>query len=285
MAYPAPEGTELVRRLGAGTMFDVALVREEGRVLACKRLTPRMVREPIGRAALVREAKALSLAKHPSLPSLVRVGSDGHGPFVLETALSGVPLRELVEAWRARGKAVPARLAAHVALAAVEALAEVQELRDEAGPIDLVHGDLGPDHVLVGPIGDVRFLDFGAARFRGFSPAPEGLIAEDRGTLPYVAPEVARGEAPPSAQGDVYALAATLLYLVSGGPICRARDEVTMLREIGERGVLVDLLDAADALTQPERDALRSALALDPAARPVSARALLAAFRGESAQG
>jgi len=277
MAYPAPEGTELVRRLGAGTMFDVALVREEGRVLACKRLTSRMVREAIGRAALVREAKALALAKHPALPALVRVGSDGHGPFVLETALEGVPLRGLVEAWRARGRSVPARLAAHVALAAVEALADVQELRDEAGPIDLVHGDLGPDHVLVGPLGDVRFIDFGAARFRGLDAA---LVADDRGTLPYVAPEVARGEAPPSAQADVYALAATILHMVSGGPICRSRDEATMLVEIGEKGVRVDLLDVASALTPSERDALRSALALEPAARPDTARGRVAGFGG-----
>jgi serine/threonine protein kinase len=277
MAYPAPEGTELVRRLGAGTMFDVALVREEGRVLACKRLTSRMVREAIGRAALVREAKALALAKHPALPALVRVGNDGFGPFVLETALEGVPLRGLVEAWRARGKAVPARLAGHVALAAIEALADVQELRDEAGAIDLVHGDLGPDHVLLGPLGDIRFIDLGAARFRGLEAS---LVTDDRGTLPYVAPEVARGEAPPSAQADVYALAATLLYMVSGGPICRSRDEATMLVEIGEKGVRVDLLDEALALTPAERDALRSALALDPAARPGSARALLAAFGG-----
>jgi serine/threonine protein kinase len=93
-----------------------------------------------------------------------------------------------------------------------------------------------------------------------------------------VAPEVARGEASPSPQADVYALAATLLYLVSGGPICRARDEATMLVEIGEKGVRVDLLDAAHALNSNERAALRSALALDPAARPASARALLAAF-------
>lgn len=281
MAYPAPEGTEFIRRLGAGTLFDVALVREQGRVLACKRLTSRMVREAIGREALVREAKALALAKHPALPAIVRVGSDGYGPFVLETALEGVPIRGLVEGWRARGKAVPARLAAHVALAAVEAFAEVQELRDEAGPIDLVHGDLGPDHVLVGPLGDIRFIDFGAARFRGMDAA---LVAEDRGTLPYVAPEVARGEAPSSAQADVYALAATILYLVSGGPICRARDEATMLVEIGEKGVRVDRLDEANALTSNERAALRSALAVEPAARPTSARALLAAFGADPTQ-
>lgn len=281
MAYAAPEGTDLVRRLGAGTTFDVALVRErqrdEGRLLVCKRLTPRMAREPAGRAAIVREAKALALAKHPAIPALARVGTDPYGPFVLETPLEGVPMRGLVEAWRARGKPVPPRLVAHIARAAIEVLAEIHELTVEGGPIELVHGDIGPDHVLLGPLGDVRFIDFGAARFRGME---SGLATDDRGTLPYVAPEVARGEAPPSAQADVYALAATLLFVASGGPICRARDEAAMLVEVGERGVRVDLLDGAEGLAPEERSALRAALSIDPASRPASARALLDALLG-----
>lgn len=289
MAYAAPEGTELVRRLGAGTMFDVALVREraperhegggggERRTLVCKRLTSRMVREPVGRAAIVREAKALLLANHPALPAIVRVGFDPYGPFVLETALEGAPLRGLVEAWRARGKKVPPRLVAHIARASIEALAEIHELADGARPIELVHGDIGPDHVLLGPLGDVRFIDFGAARFQGMESE---LATDDRGTLPYVAPEVARGEAPPSAQADVYALAATLLFLASGGPICRVREEAAMLVEVGERGVRVDLLEEASAFAEQERSALRAALSIEPKARPASARALLAAFDG-----
>ncbi|HLM75298.1 MAG TPA: protein kinase, partial [Polyangiaceae bacterium] len=88
----------------------------------------------------------------------------------------------------------------------------------------------------------------------------------------------------PSAQGDVYALAAALLFLVSGRPICRSSEEATMLVEVGENGVRVELLDAAHGLTSNERAALRSALALHPAARPTSARALLAAFGADPTQ-
>jgi serine/threonine protein kinase len=277
MAYPAPPETELVARIGSGSVFDVALVRDgaedEERVLVCKRLTPRMLREPLARAALVREAKALSLAKHPALPALVRVGSDAHGPFVLEERAEGASLRKVVQTWRDRGRPVPPRLVAHIARASIEALAELHELADDAGPIALVHGDLGPDHVLLGPVGEIRVIDFGASRFRGHGT---DAAWEDRGTLPFVAPEVARGEAPPSAAGDVYALAATLLFLVaSGEPICRARGEAAMLVEIGERGVRVDLLGASDALTPGEQDALKTALAVDPGARLASARASL----------
>lgn len=282
MAYPAPENTELVQRIGAGSVFHVALVRAEGRLVICKRLTPRAVNEPAGRAAIVREAMALSLVRHPALPVLIRVGTDAHGPFVLETRVEGVSLRNLLEGWRSRGKRVPPLLVRHIARAAIESLAEIHELENAAGPVDLIHGDLGPDHIIMAPLGDARFVDFGAARFAGME---EALMTDDRGTLPYVAPEVARRDALPGVTGDVYALAAALLFFASGRHICAARDEAAMLIEIGERGVQVDLLDRADGLALGERAALRAALEFDPAARIKTARDLLEAFDVAGAAG
>jgi serine/threonine-protein kinase len=275
MSYPAPEGTELVQRIGAGSVFHVAVIRAAGRVLVCKRLTTRAVNEPAGRAAIVREARVLSLAKHPALPSLVKVGTDAHGPFLLETRVEGASIRALVDGWRSRGKRVPPLFVRHIVRASIEALAEVHDLADEAGPLGIVHGDLGPDHLIVAPLGEARFIDFGAARFRGMD---DSLLTDDRGTLPYVAPEIARSEASPSAVGDVYALAATLLLLASGGPIVSARDEAATLVEVGERGVRVELLEQAEGLLPSERAALRAALAIDPAARTKTARSLLSAL-------
>ena len=211
-------------------------------------------------------------------PAAARGGGGGpaaaHGPFLLETRAEGVSFRELVDGWRFRGGRVPRLLVAHLARSAFEALAEIHELADEAGPLGIVHGDLGPDHLLIGPLGQVRLVDLGAARWRGMEP---DLDTGDRGTLPFVAPEVARGETPPAAAGDVYALAATVLFLASGVPLVHAREQAAMLVEIGERGLRAELIGAA-ALGEPQRAALRAALALDPAARPASARALLAAF-------
>jgi serine/threonine-protein kinase len=277
MRFVAPEGTELVEPLPAGSVFQVARVRHRGEVAVCKRLLPRVRGEPAARAAMVREATALSLAgaRHGALPELRRVGSDGHGPFVIEGNAEGVSVRALVEGWRGRGREVPPRLVAHLAVAAAEALAEVHELAGEGGPLGLSHGDLGPDHVLLGPMGAAGFVDFGAARFAGMDAA---LETGDRGTLPFVAPEVARGEAPPGQAADVYALAATILFLAAGGPLVSARDEAAMLLEIGERGLSPGLSERAVGLSAAGRDALRRAVALDPAVRPASARTFWAAL-------
>jgi serine/threonine protein kinase len=268
----------LVATLGGGSVFDVALVREGARELVCKRLSPRAAREPAGRAALVREARSLALARHAALPALIRLGSDAHGPFLIETHVAGTSARGLVEGWRARGVGVPARLVAHLAEAAATALAELHALDDAGGPIAFSHGDIGPDHLILGPLGEARFVDLGAARFRGMEAS---LDSGDRGTAPFVAPEVARGEASPSAATDVYALAATLLFLAAGEPLTAAREAGAMLLEIGERGVRRDLLTLAVGLDEAARTALSRALAPDPAERSTSARDLAIALGGK----
>jgi serine/threonine protein kinase len=195
---------------------------------------------------------------------------------VIEGLAAGVSVRGLVAGWRARGREVPPRLVAHLAVAAAEALAEVHELAAAAGPVGLSHGDLGPDHVLFGPLGEAGFVDFGAARWAGMDTA---LDCGDKGTLPYVAPEVARGEVAPGQPADVYALAATILFLSTGGaPLVGPRDEAAMLLEIGERGIDPRLCEKASGLSPAARGALAEALAIDPARRPASARAFWASL-------
>lgn len=275
MPFVAPEGTELVRLLGGGSVFEVGLVRTGERLLVCKRLGPRGRDAREGRVAMVREARLLSLVDHPALPRLEHVGTDARGPFFLESFVEGTPVRALVEGWRERGKPVPRTLVRHVSILALGALAELHELADREGPLAITHGDLGPDHVIVSPLGEIRFVDLGAARFRGMEP---DLETDDRGTLPYAPPEVARGEARPSPSADVYALAATLLFCATGGPLSEATGEAAMLAEIGARGLRRELLDSASAFGPREREALHSALDPDPARRPSSARALLHAF-------
>jgi serine/threonine protein kinase len=224
---------------------------------------------------MVREARLLSLVDHPALPRLEHVGTDARGPFFLESFVEGTPVRALVEGWRERGKPVPATLVRHVSILALGALAELHELADREGPLAITHGDLGPDHVILGPLGDVRFVDLGAARFRGMEAE---LDTGDRGTLPYAPPEIARGEARPSPSADVYALAATLLFCATGGPLTKATGEAAMLAEIGARGLERELVDGASAFGPREREALRRALDPDPARRVTSARTLLDAF-------
>lgn len=273
--FVAPEGLRLERVLGKGTTFQAALVHEGPALLVCKRLTPRLRATPEGLAAIVREAKALALARHPALPGLVRAGRDGHGPYVLETYVEGRSLEHVVAAWRHRGQSVPPLLVRHVAREATAALAALHALADAAGPLQLCHGDLAPDQLLLGPAGEVRFVDLGAARFRGLDAS---LLTDDRGTLPYAAPELARGERPPDQAADVYALAATLVFFAHGAPLLGALEGPALLAQVGDAGLPEALAADAPGLPSDERRALARALVFERERRLTSAAELARAF-------
>jgi serine/threonine protein kinase len=275
MAYLAPEGTSFVEHLGFGTMFDVALVDDGGRLVVCKRLVRRVVAEAAGRAALSREVGLLSRARHPVLPEIVRAAEDAHGPFVLESRVEGASLAAGGEFLRRAGGALPPPFILDVAVRAASSLAALHELADEDGPLGVVHGDLAPDHLFRSNEGAIAFVDFGAARFRGMIEDAD----EDRGTLPFVAPEVARGEARPSQATDVYALAAILVAFATGEPLTHGATDAAMLLEIGEHGLDSHLVDRLPGVTATGREALRAAITFEPEKRLDSARELAARLR------
>ena len=264
MSFVPPPGTTLVCALGAGSVCEVAVVRHDGREQLCKRLRPRMLHEPTARRALEREARLLERARHPTLPELFESSSDSSGPYLLESCLRGATLRELVEGWQERGAAMPAALMAHVVRAAFEALAQLHALGDDDGPYEIVHGDLGPDHVVLGESGQIYFVDFGQARWRGMD---RELCGADRGTLPFVAPELARGDREPDQSSDVFALAATMAFMALGRPPCSAETPAALLVEVSEQGLDLPALAASDRLDRAARAALGDALRFDRSER------------------
>lgn len=80
---------------------------------------------------------------------------------------------------------------------------------------DMVHKDLRPEHILVGPAGAVRLTGFGiAARLRGLPQAPEAQIS---GSLPYMAPEqTGRMNRAIDTRTDLYSLGVLLYQLLCG---------------------------------------------------------------------
>jgi eukaryotic-like serine/threonine-protein kinase len=275
LPFATPEGAQFIRLLGGGSVFQVGLVRSRNQELVCKRLAPHALETHEGRAAMVREAKLLSLVEHSALPRLVHVGIDGRGPFFLETFVVGASLREVAQGWIAQDKPLPPTLVRHVALMALEALAAVHELADSNGPLEVVHGDITPDHVIFGPVGDVHFVDLGAARFRDLDPAVD---TDDRGTIPYAAPEIVRGDAKPGQTTDLYALCATLLWFATGKELCAGTTEAARVAEVAMSGVRREFAEQMPGFSPEERAHFHQALDPDAKHRPTSVRRLLSAL-------
>jgi serine/threonine-protein kinase len=217
----------VIGRGGMGEVFE-AVDRRLGRTVAIKVLRPELAADERFLARFRREAATAARLTHAGIIGVHDIGEDGGKTFIVMEFVAG---RTLAEVARERRSPTSERIR-DIGVAAARALVHAHER-------GIVHRDVSPANIMVTDDGVVKILDFGIAR--GGSAAIRSNAAS-RGTLPYVAPEVVRGERV-DARADVYALGAVLLELAT---------------------------DADDAGLH---EALRCATAADPAARFPSAAA------------
>jgi eukaryotic-like serine/threonine-protein kinase len=152
----------------------------------------------------VREAQLAARLSHPNVVGVYDIlEEDGRPCIVMEL----VPFRSLRDAVAEDGPMAPAE-AAQVGLSVLAALRAVHG----AG---VVHRDVKPANILLGPEGRVVLADFGIAKAAD-SPAltASGVLL---GSPSYLAPERARG-GHADAAADLWALGASLYAAVEGRP-------------------------------------------------------------------
>lgn len=197
--------------------------------------------------AAAEQAAALLALHHPHLP-LARDLIAAQGLRVL--VLDPVPADDLATLVQRHGRA-PIELARRWVRQLFDALDYIHTL---APP--LAHGAIEPSHIRLDPSGAAVLLGFGL-----------GQLGDP---TPFTPPEPQPGPA-----GDIYALAATLYYALVGEPPALAAERAAALAQ-----GLPDPLVAPRALDTRVpaalSNAIRRALALDPAARPSAAELLLA---------
>ncbi|HEY4576194.1 MAG TPA: protein kinase, partial [Thermoanaerobaculia bacterium] len=143
----------------------------------------------------------------------------------------------------------------------------------------VIHADVHPRNVLVGPAGEIHLIDFGLSLAEGL-PGDPGRGGVAFYFEPEYAAAVRTGQTPPAASpaGEQYALAALLYQWIAGAPthdFKLARDE--MLRQTAEEPPLPLALREAEPWPAVEA-VLARALAKDPAERFASVADFAAAL-------
>jgi serine/threonine protein kinase len=203
-------GYEVERCLGEGAYGEVWLARDKnnpGRQVAIKFYT----RRSGDWALLAREVEKLNfLATDRYVVQLLDVGWNADPPYYVMEFMEKGSLAE-------RLKAGPLPVAEAASLFRDVAIGVVN-----AHNRGVLHCDLKPANVLLGPDGKPRLADFGQSRL-SHEQAPA------LGTLFYMAPEQADLKAVPDARWDVYALGAVLYCLLTGEPPYRDAPQAATL--------------------------------------------------------
>jgi Ca-activated chloride channel family protein len=198
-----PDRLEVGEEIASGAMGRIyrAVDRTVGRPV-CVKVVPRTHLNAERIARWQQENDLIALLNHPALCPAFDMGSSPDWYWLIMPYFPGQTLRERL---RSAGR-IPFREAAEL----VAELAEALQLAHEKG---LVHGDLKPEHILLGEDGQVRLSEFGELSLRTRDTGPGTLV----GTPAYVAPERIRGEAGiGDSQAEVYNLGVVFYEMLTG---------------------------------------------------------------------
>jgi Tol biopolymer transport system component len=206
---------EIQSPLGAGGMGEVYRAKDTklGREVALKVLPEGFFENRENVVRFEREAKSLAAVTHPNIAVLYSFEEVSGRHLLVQELLEGETLREALT----KGP-LPLRKALDVALQVAEGLAA-------AHAKGIVHRDVKPENVFLTKDGHAKLLDFGLARHDVARPdsadtrsptleaiSEKGIVL---GTVAYMSPEQARGEAV-DFRSDQFSLGTVLYEMVTG---------------------------------------------------------------------
>jgi beta-lactam-binding protein with PASTA domain len=193
----------VTRKLGSGGMADVYLAEDQelGRRVALKLLNDRHANDEQFVERFRREAQSAAGLNHPNIVSIFDRGQAEGTYYIAMEYLDGRTLKELL----VRNGPPPIPIAIDYSRQILQALSFAHRN-------GIVHRDIKPHNIVVGPDGRLKVTDFGIARSGASQMTEAGSIV---GTAQYLSPEQARG-APVDPRSDLYSLGIVLYEMLTG---------------------------------------------------------------------
>lgn len=249
---------EILKLLGRGGMGEVYLAHDATleRQVALKFLPRELLRDPSAQGRLLDEARSISRISHPNIATIHSIEEDGGIYALCMEYVDGLTLKQVLSTTRLSMERI-VRIAADIA-------AGMQAAHDQG----VIHRDLKPANVMISRRDEVKIMDFGLALRP--SRVVNTLGPNTYGTVQYMSPEQARGEAL-DVSSDIFSFGSTLYEMITGTPPFEGPNDLATLRSI--------ISDEPPPLRERRRDVppaleqvVRGCMAKDPAARWASMR-------------
>jgi len=226
------------------------------RIVALKFLPPELSLHAEALERFVREAQAAAVLDHSNICSVYEVEEAEGMVYIAMAFIEGESLRE---------KIIKQPLGVDEA---VEIAAQVAEGLEAAHKRGIIHRDIKSGNIMVRGDGQAKIMDFGLAKVMG-----ESLItreARTMGTVAYMSPEQARGEAIDH-RTDIWSLGVVLYEMVTGElPFRGERDTSLMYAIVHEEprpveklrpGIPLEIIKIIERALKKDRNARYSSAA------------------------
>jgi serine/threonine protein kinase/Tfp pilus assembly protein PilF len=233
----------IIEKLGEGGM-GVVYKAEDTRLkrsVALKFLSPDLMGSDEWKHRFIREAQAASALDHPSICTVHEIDEIDDQTFIAMSYIEGRSLAERIESGPLE------------AAEAVRIAIQVAEGLQRAHRKGIVHRDIKPANIMLTDDGHAKILDFGLAKLADRTRLTK--TATIMGTVNYMSPEQARGEAV-SHGADIWSLGVVLYEMLTGEiPFQGANDQAVIYSILNKEpgpvsSIRKDMLHALDESVQ-----------------------------------
>ena len=192
--------------LGIGGMavvykaFDEQLRRD----VAVKVLRDDAAMDAESRKQFRKEYQAVGMLSHPNIRAVYDVVVSGDTEYIVMEYVDGINLKQYMRRRGALSWQETLRLSTQV----VRALCHAHSR-------GIIHMDIKPQNIMLPRDGTVKIADFGIAQIEEAVPPEEASADEALGSVHYISPEQARGEAV-DARSDIYSLGVVMYEMLTG---------------------------------------------------------------------